>query len=57
MSKVRYTTVLLLLLEMCISSCANDHRDRVDVIVPDGVLNKTEFINVLTDIQMIEAGS
>ena len=57
MNKVRYTTVLLLLLEMGISSCANDLRDRVDVIVPDGVLNKTEFINVLADIQMIEAGS
>ena len=57
MCKVRYTTVLLLFLEMGISSCANDLRDRVDVIVPDGVLEKTEFVNVLADIQMIEAGS
>ena len=57
MGKVRYTTVLLLLLEMGLSSCANDLRDRVDVIAPDGILNKAEFINVLADIQMIEAGS
>jgi|TARA_B110000240_G_scaffold118222_1_gene132348 hypothetical protein len=57
MGKVKFTSILLLLLVMGTGGCANDIRDRVDVIVPDGVLEKPEFVNVLADIQLIEAAS
>ena len=57
MGKVKFTSILLLILVMGTGGCANDIRDRVDVIVPDGVLEKTEFVNVLADIQLIEAAS
>ena len=57
MVKVKFTSILLLLLVMGTGGCANDIRDRVDVIVPDGVLEKPEFVNVLADIQLIEAAS
>ena len=57
MGKVKFTSILLLLLVMGTGGCANDIRDRVDVIVPDGVLEKHEFVNVLADIQLIEAAS
>ncbi|MGY8928875.1 MAG: DUF4296 domain-containing protein [Flavobacteriales bacterium] len=57
MGKVKFTSILLLILVMGTGGCANDIRDRVDVIVPDGVLEKPEFVNVLADIQLIEAAS
>lgn len=57
MVKVKFTSILLLLLVIGTGGCANDIRDRVDVIVPDGVLEKPEFVNVLADIQLIEAAS
>ena len=57
MGKVKFTSILLLLLVMGTGGCANDIRDRVDLIVPDGVLEKPEFVNVLADIQLIEAAS
>jgi|TARA_B110000914_G_scaffold73560_1_gene64495 hypothetical protein len=57
MGKVKFTSILLLLLVLGTGGCANDIRDRVDVIVPDGVLEKPEFVNVLADIQLIEAAS
>jgi hypothetical protein len=46
MGKVKFTSILLLLLVLGTGGCANDIRDRVDVIVPDGVLEKPEFVNV-----------
>jgi hypothetical protein len=57
MAKVKFTTILLLLLVMGTGGCTNDVRDRVDVVVPDGVLEKNEFVNVLADVQLIEAAS
>ena len=57
MAKVKFTTLLLLILVMGTGGCANDVRDRVDVVVPDGVLEKIEFVNILADIQLIEAAS
>ena len=57
MGKVKFTSILLLLLVIGTGGCANDIRDKVDVIAPDGVLEKTEFVSVLADIQLIEAAS
>ena len=58
MVKVNFTSILLLLLAIIgTGGCANDSRDRVNVTAPDGVLKKTEFVNVLADIQLIEAAS
>ena len=57
MIKVKLTSILLLVLVMGTGGCANDVRDRVDVIAPKRVLEKTEFVNVLADIQLIEAAS
>jgi len=57
MGKVKFTSILLLLLVMGTGGCSSDIRDRVGVIAPDGVLEKPEFISVLADIQLIEAAS
>ena len=57
MAKVKFTSILILFLLMGAGGCANDIRDRVNVIAPDGILEKTEFVNVLADIQLIEAAS
>ena len=57
MVKVKFTSILLLLFAMGSGGCANDIRDKADVIAPDGVLEKGEFVNVLADIQLIEAAS
>ena len=57
MTKVKFTSILLLLLVMGTGGCSSDIRDRVVVSTPESVLGKTEFVNVLADIQLIEAAS
>lgn len=57
MNKCPFASVLILILWMGAVGCANDPRDRVDVTAPEGVLTKTEFVNVLSEIQLVEAGA
>ncbi len=57
MNKCPFASVLILILWMGAVGCANDPRDMVNVTAPEGVLAKTEFVNVLAEIQLVEAGA
>ena len=55
--RVRVYSVIILALVVCLSACSTNARDRPDITSPEGVIEKTAFINLLADIQLIEAAS